>query len=58
MSPRKGAKAIGRPKVTRTKKATVRAHLEAGVGIRKTAKLAEVGVSTVQRVKLAMALAT
>jgi len=53
-SPRPGAKAIGRPKVTSATEAVIRAHLAAGTGIVKVSKLVSVGVGTVQRVKLAM----
>lgn len=53
-SPRKGAKAIGRPKVADGTEAAIRAHLAAGTGIVKAAKLIGVGVSTVQRVKKVM----
>lgn len=49
-SPRVGAKAIGRPKVASGKEAAIRAHLAAGTGKAKVAKLLGVGVSTVQRV--------
>ena len=54
-NPRKGAKAIGRPKVGDTKEQAIRDNLRAGVGIVRTAKLAGVGVGTVQRVKATMA---
>ncbi len=50
-SPRKGAKAIGRPKVTGSTEAAIRAQLAAGVGIGKVARTLGVGVSTVQRVR-------
>ena len=49
-SPRPGAKAIGRPKVTAATEAVIRAHLAAGTGKAKVAKLLGVGVSTVQRI--------
>lgn len=51
----KGKKAIGRPKVTAATEAVIRAHLVAGTGKAKVAKLLGVGVSTVQRVAAAMA---
>lgn len=56
-SPRKGAKAIGRPKVGADTETAIRGHLGAGTGIVKTAGLVGVGVGTVQRVKLAMTAA-
>ena len=49
-APRKGAKAIGRPKVTSAKEAAIRGHLAAGMGKVKVAKLVGVGVGTVQRI--------
>lgn len=49
-APRAGAKAIGRPKVTAATEAVIRAHLAAGTGKAKVAKLLGVGVSTVQRI--------
>ena len=52
VSPRKGAKAHGRPKVAREVEAAVLARLETGEGIVKVAKALGIGVSTVQRVKL------
>lgn len=51
ISPRKGAKAFGRPRIPVEVEAAVRAHLAAGVGICKTARTLGVGVGTVQRVK-------
>ncbi len=51
----KGKQAIGRPKVTAATEAVIRAHLAAGTGKAKVAKLLGVGVSTVQRVAAAMA---
>lgn len=54
VSPRKGAKAIGRPRVTEGTEAVIREHLNAGKGIIKVAGLVGVGVGTVQRVKRAM----
>ena len=56
-NPRKGAKAIGRPKVPADTEAAIRGHLDAGTGVVKVAKLMGVGVSTVQRVRLAAGLA-
>ncbi len=50
VNPRAGAKAIGRPKVTAATEAVIRAHLAAGTGKAKVAKLLGVGVSTVQRI--------
>lgn len=55
VNPRKGAKAIGRPKVGDDKEAVIRDHLAAGTGIVKVAGIVGVGVGTVQRVKRAMA---
>ena len=46
----KGKKAIGRPKVTAATEAVIRAHLAAGTGKARVAKLLGVGVSTVQRI--------
>lgn len=54
VNPRVGAKAIGRPRVGLDTEATILGHLTAGVGIVKTARLAGVGVGTVQRVKAGM----
>ncbi len=53
-SPRKGAKAIGRPKVAASTEEAICASLMAGVGILRTARDLGVGVSTVQRIKAAM----
>jgi len=53
-SPRKGAKAIGRPKVADSTEAAIRAQLAAGMGKVKAARLLGVGVGTVQRVANAM----
>lgn len=50
-NPRPGAKAIGRPKVAADKEAAIRAHLAAGTGILKVAKMVGVGTETVQRIK-------
>jgi DNA invertase Pin-like site-specific DNA recombinase len=50
----KRKQAIGRPRVDDGREAVVRGHLAAGIGIVKAARLSGVGVSTVQRVKLAM----
>ncbi len=49
--PRKGAKAIGRPKVASKTEQDIRDRLAAGDGILKVSKALGVGVSTVQRVK-------
>lgn len=54
VSPRAGAKAIGRPKVGHDKEAVIRGHLTAGTGIVKVAGIVGVGVGTVQRIKRAM----
>ncbi len=56
-APRKGAKAIGRPKVANTTEAAIRDHLVAGMGVGKAARTVGVGVSTVQRVKAGMTAA-
>jgi DNA invertase Pin-like site-specific DNA recombinase len=53
--PRKGKKAIGRPKTDQRVEAAIKAKLEAGQGMLKTAKECGVGVSVVVRVKEAMA---
>jgi DNA invertase Pin-like site-specific DNA recombinase len=53
-SPRKGAKAIGRPKLDDTKAKAIRAHLAAGTGMLKTASLVGVGSGTVQKIAKAM----
>jgi len=50
-------KRLGRPTVAASAEATVRASLAAGNGIHKTAKLAGVGVSAVQRIKAAQGVA-
>ena len=52
-SPRPGAKAAGRPRVGADVEASVMARLASGEGIVKVAKALGVGVSTVQRLKLA-----
>ena len=49
-APRKGAKAIGRPKVADATEAAIRGHLAAGMGKAKVARLLGCGVSTVQRI--------
>jgi DNA invertase Pin-like site-specific DNA recombinase len=51
VSPRKGAKAIGRPKVSRKVETAVRARLGSGEGMLKVARTLGVGVSVVQRVQ-------
>ncbi len=56
-APRAGAKAIGRPKVSSDTEAAIRAHLAAGTGVVKVARLVGVGVGTVQRVKASAAAA-
>lgn len=55
-NPRKGAKAIGRPKVSPKVEAAIRAKLAEGVGMIKAAKELGVGVGTVQRIKRAEAV--
>ncbi len=50
-SPRDGAKAIGRPKVSLGIEGAITARLAIGEGVVKVAKALGVGVSTVQRVK-------
>lgn len=57
VSPRKGAKAIGRPKLDKAKEAGIREHLKAGMGMLKVAALVGVGSGTVQRIKAEMATA-
>ena len=52
-SPRPGAKPAGRPRVGADVEAAVMARLASGEGIVKVAKALGVGVSTVQRLKLA-----
>jgi DNA invertase Pin-like site-specific DNA recombinase len=49
-SPRKGAKAIGRPKTSKATEAAIRARLAAGAGMLKVAAELGVGSGTVQRV--------
>lgn len=51
VSPRPGAKAIGRPKVATSVEVAIRSQLAGGAGIVKVAHTLGVGVSTVQRVK-------
>jgi DNA invertase Pin-like site-specific DNA recombinase len=50
-------KRLGRPTLPSAKEAAIRASLESGNGIHKTAKLAGVGVSAVQRIKAAQGVA-
>ena len=50
-NPRKGAKAIGRPKVANTKEEEIRSLLQAGTGVVKAARMVGVGTGTVQRIK-------
>ena len=45
---------LGRPKVSAKVEAAIRARLDAGAGIQKTAKALGVGSSVVQRVKAGM----
>lgn len=54
IAPRKGAKAIGRPKVGDGVEAAIRDALATGAGVLKVAKALGVGTGTVQRVKAAM----
>ncbi len=56
-SPRKDAKAIGRPKVAAETEKAIRARLKAGAGILKVAAELGVGSGTVQRVKREMTAA-
>ena len=49
-----GKKKLGRPKVGGMKEDAIRAHLTAGDGMLKVARILGVGVSTVQRVKAEM----
>ena len=53
-SPRKGAKAIGRPKVAAGTEKAIRARLTAGAGILKVAAEMGVGSGTVQRIRREM----
>jgi DNA invertase Pin-like site-specific DNA recombinase len=57
ISPRKGAKAIGRPKLDAKTEAAIRARLAEGAGMLKVAAEIGVGSGTVQRIKRAMAAA-
>ena len=50
----KSGKAIGHPRVSAKLEATIRASLQSGDGIHKTAKACGVGVATVQRVRREM----
>ena len=50
----KSGKAIGRPWLDRRKEVEIRAELERGTGILKTARLCKVGTGTVQRIKREM----
>ena len=50
----KSGKAIGHPRVSAKLEATIRASLQSGDGIHKTAKACGVGVGTVQRVRREM----
>ena len=54
VSPRPGAKPAGRPRVSADVEAAVAARLATGEGIVKVAKALGIGVSTVQRLKVAM----
>jgi DNA invertase Pin-like site-specific DNA recombinase len=49
-------KRLGRPTLAPDKEAAVRASLDSGTGIHRTAKLAGVGVSAVQRIRASMAI--
>lgn len=57
VSPRDGAKAIGRPRATDATEEAIREQLGRGTGIVKTAKTLGVGVSTVQRIRASMGAA-
>jgi DNA invertase Pin-like site-specific DNA recombinase len=50
----KSGKAIGRPWLDKRKEPAIRAELERGTGILKTARLCKVGTGTVQRIKRQM----
>ena len=50
----KSGKAIGRPWLDKRKEVAIRAQLERGTGILKTARLCHVGTGTVQRIKREM----
>jgi DNA invertase Pin-like site-specific DNA recombinase len=50
----KSGKAIGRPWLDKRKEVAIRAELERGTGILKTARLCKVGTGTVQRIKRQM----
>jgi DNA invertase Pin-like site-specific DNA recombinase len=50
----KSGKAIGRPQIDRRKAELIRAELQKGTGIVKTARLTGAGVATVQRIKAQM----
>ena len=51
----KSGKAIGRPQIDRRKAQQIRAELQKGTGILKTARLIGAGVATVQRIKRELA---
>ena len=53
----KSGKAIGRPQIDRRRAEEIRAELQKGTGIIKTARLTGAGVATVQRIKRETALA-
>ncbi len=57
-SPRKGAKAIGRPKLDKKVESAIRQRLQTGTGMLKIATELGVGSGTVQRVKREMIAAT
>ncbi len=50
----KSGKAIGRPQIDRRRTEQIRAELQNGTGILKTARLTGSGVATVQRIKATM----
>jgi DNA invertase Pin-like site-specific DNA recombinase len=50
----KSGKAIGRPRIPRRKAEQIRAELNKGTGVVKTARLVGVGVGTVQKIKVEM----
>jgi DNA invertase Pin-like site-specific DNA recombinase len=51
LHPRKGAKAIGRPRISAAKEREIKAALGTGIGINKIARQCGVGSGTVMRVK-------
>ena len=47
-------KTLGRPRTDDKTEAAIRKHLQAGIGVHKTARTVGVGAGTVQRIKAAM----